>query len=505
MATLKWRRAAAPVVLTLLAAAGMLTCAMPVAQAYILKKTDTCKPGQRWDTSRPVKLRVVGDSAFDYFKQRGNAPTLTDLARLDQDVKAVIALYNAIPGSKLVLEQDTGITGDSSLSTASNENWGTQTIMIGFTNEVANTSATAEAWTTGNPDDGCTRTRAHIQFRKDFYWIFGPPETTDVDGRSFTTAEQVPPAKAKTRTFLGILTHEMGHALGLEHPDDDYAVMAQSFRTWVRTKDDTLRTRLMPDDTRGILALYGTAGVTPPLDISVTNSWYKPAKASFDACTTQIAAVDAAAQALSKATGLPITGQFPAGGIFKGEYAELFIALANAQDALQACEDSKNAIQVDNCAVSSRADDWADLLSGVNAFCGVNTKGSTYPKVSDEICPGKQIQVRYTLNNHTSLREVLVKSEVWFSTDTRLNAFKGSDIKSPDVRDYTLKAATSASIGQVFRVPDTVPQEKTLYVFVRAVPHDQTTGTSLWDADVDPWNNAIMVRHGITVSQAACR
>ena len=49
----------------------------------------------------------------------------------------MIDLYNAIPGSSLVLEYDTGITGDSSLGEPEDENYGTQMIVIGFTDGVA--------------------------------------------------------------------------------------------------------------------------------------------------------------------------------------------------------------------------------------------------------------------------------------------------------------------------------------------------------------------------------
>ena len=417
----------------------------------------------------------------------------------------MIDLYNAIPGSRLALQLGSGITGDSDLNGPSVDNFGAQTIVIGFTNDVAKGSPSAEAWTSGDPKDGCTRTRAHILIRKDFYWIFGPPDTTDVDGRSFATVVQpLPTNSAPARTFLGILTHEMGHAVGLVHPDNDYAVMAQSFRTWFRGKDEILHTRLLPDDTAGVLALYGMSSFTPPLDVSVSNSWFKSAEAQFSSCTTEISKVNAAAKAVSDATGLPITGQFPAGGIFKGEYADLFAALANAQDALGACQDAKNAIQVDNCQVSSRGDDWADRLSGVSAFCGVNNKDSTYPKVSSTVCPGQQVQIRYTLNNHTKLRDVLVKSEAWFSPDPKLNVQNGGDLQSPDIREYTLKAATSANPGHVFRLPANTPVGQTLYVFVRAIPYDAATGASLFTTEADQWNNAIMVRHSIKVDPAAC-
>jgi hypothetical protein len=296
----------------------------------------------------------------------------------------------------------------------------------------------------------------------------------------------------------------MGHALGLAHPDNDYAVMAQNFRTWFRGTNHVLRTRLLPDDTAGILALYGKAGASKPLDVSATATWYKSAEQQFSSCTTQIAQVNAAVQALRKATGLPIDSEFPADAIFKGEYADLFQALANAQEALRACEESKNAMQLAYCKVSSRGDTWADRVKGDDVFCAVNGKSSSYAPVAARICPGQSVQLRYSLNNHTSLKDVLVRSEVWFSKDTQLNAMDGSDSRSPDIREFTVKAADSATIGQTFRLPANTPSGDTLYVFVRAIPYDVTTKASLWDSDADPWNNATMMRQTIKADSTVC-
>ena len=157
------------------------------------------------------------------------------------------------------------------------------------------------------------------------------------------------------------------------------------------------------------------------------------------------------------------------------------------------------------CKVSSRGDTWADRMKKDDVFCGVNNAGSSYAPVSSRVCPGQYVQLRYSLNNHTSLKDVLVKSEVWFSKDTTLNAMDGSDTQSPDIREFTVEAADSATIGQTFRLPANTRSGETLYVFVRAIPYDIATGASLWDADIEPWNNATMMRHTITADSSVCR
>jgi hypothetical protein len=280
-----------------------------------------------------------------------------------------------------------------------------------------------------------------------------------------------------------------------------------------------LHTQLLPDDTAAILALYGGSNDRVPLDVSVTNTWYQSDADQFaSACSAQSAAVNKATDALSAASGISLARMVPTNSSGGGSQTtnqsgngDLVQALTDASLALQACKDGLNAMQIKHCLVSSRADDWVNLVKHsrgavVTALCGVNADPSTFPAVSNKVCPGKQVQLRYTLNNHTKLREVLVKAEVWFSSDMTLNTTDGNDVQSADVRESTLPAANSKPVGNVFRLPAKVPADAKgqTYVFVRAVPYDSQSNASLLDTESDQMNNAVMTPDVVKVDTSGC-
>jgi hypothetical protein len=59
-------------------------------------------------------------------------------------------------------------------------------------------------------------------------------------------------------------------------------------------------------------------------------------------------------------------------------------------------------------------------------------------------------------------------------------------------------------MGRVFGVPGSVVEGEEYWVFVRAVPHDPETGERLFAVDADIWNNVVLIRDKVTVSDAAC-
>jgi hypothetical protein len=305
-------------------------------------------------------------------------------------------------------------------------------------------------------------------------------------------------------TFLGILTHEMGHAVGLSHAKDHYATMDQGFKTWFRGPNHVMRTGLLPDDMAGILALYSTSQARNHLDISVTRTWFESSAEQAD-CGAEAAALRAAERDRDQwqvvVAGLP-GGR---GDVAQAAYQAALNAVAVARSALDSCENAFSAKQRYNCEVSSRADLWADR-EDEDVPCGLNSEsGSAYPPASAQVCPGGQVQLRYTLNNHGAFRDADVRAEVWFSTDKELDVRRRrEELQSLDVRETFVPAGTSLNMGRVFGVPGSVVEGEEYWVFVRAVPHDPETGERLFAVDADIWNNVVLIRDKVTVSDAAC-
>ncbi len=395
--------------------------------AYDLYNEANCSPGRKWGTVNTVKVRFLQDSFTDYMADRGvsiySAEYWAAYWPMMDDIYAVIDEYNAITGISLELEYAGLITGDDNLDPFSTDDFQNHSIIIGFS-DGPNTSNLA--WSVPHPDDVCTNTEAHVAFKKTYTWVFGTPATTDVDGKYFDGGY----------SFRSVLLHEVGHAVGLAHPPDEYAVMANGTKAWTRGPGEVPQVELLPDDLRGIVALYGNGGARN-FDVSVTNTWFLP-------------------------LGHPDN---------------------NANDALQ----------TQNCKVSARASAYAPP-EDEEVSCGV---GAT-----NDVCPGAYVQLRYTINNKSTETLDMVE-QVWFSLDDDLEVNGAAmDAKSPDERNSTVNAESSATMGRVFRVPAGTPNGQ-YRVFARVVPYS-TSGVSRWPDDEDKWNNSILVRSFIDVDTNAC-
>jgi hypothetical protein len=246
-------------------------------------------------------------------------------------------------------------------------------------------------------------------------------------------------------SFRAVLLHEMGHALGLAHPATGYAVMDHGTKAWTRGPNEVPQMELLPDDIDGLRALYGNGGGND-FDVSVTNTWFLP-------------------------------------------------------ESFYPDDDAAN--QIEHCWVSSRGDAYVPMEDGAMEWCGVNVAPSQYDEVGYDVCPGRYLQLRYTVNNKSD-QTVDLEEQVWLSLDDDLEvAGAAADLRSPDVRRSTIGPERSAPSGRVFRVPASAP-DGTYAVYARVVPYHTVTGFSLWSQDEDQWNNSIRVRGRINVDSSVC-
>ncbi len=417
-----------------LAAAAAIAMGSQPASAYKLYTSDGCANGKKWDTSTPVQVKLLYDSFIAYEDGKGINDFYTrtkDLLNLMNDVNLVVDEYNSAYGIDIKLEVGTAITGDDNLDES--DDFGDHTIVIGFTDIPKNNPA----WTPTTDDGNCSYLQTHLYLRKSDTWNFEVPADLAVDGKSSGGAY----------FFRSILLHEMGHALGLSHPETGYAVMDHGTKVWTRGKDDTLAVELLPDDLAGLRALYGNGGARE-FDISVTNTWYLP----------------------------------------ETEYP-----------------DEPAAHQIKMCTVSSRGDDYfTPTGTKETGFCGINfDKGSKYPTVSNRVCPGKDLQIRYALNNRSD-QTVITEEQIWLSQDDDLEVNGAAmDIELTQTRSWTLVPG-SASIGRHYTVDASTPDGE-YRVYVRVVPYDAATGASLWPNDTNQWNNSTRVPGTIVVDSAVCQ
>ena len=479
------------------------------SSAYQLSDTDTCKPGARWSTSAPVKVKLLSLSLTDYvqrhLKQIDNG--LLALSQAIADIQSVVDEYNAVNGSTLKLEYAGPILDDSDLGDYDEDQFGSHTIVVGFTDDPP-PSNSVPAWTPEYSGDKCTYDRRHIRFSKKDLWTFGLPEYTVADGKHFGIGT----------SFRAVLLHEMGHAVGLQHALAEYAVMDHGTKAWTRGKDEVPTMQLLPDDSTALRILYPVPGgfaVKP--DISLTNTWFLSAadrthyntvnnKAHKD-CQSAENSLDQLKQSreqqvtvMKELSGHPLEAA-------TDRLNQIDAEIASATQTLNDCyyrEDEAG--QIPNCQVSTAGDTVSNPGDGDAVFSGVISKPDPKTKpIGNVAYPGDLVQLRYTVNNKTPYK-VKLNEEIYFSIDERLD-ISGSqaDLRSPDQYESELVDTwTSKSLDRTVRVPSTAKPGECYYVFARVIASDAHSGETVFDAEQDHWNNSIRLPGILQIATSVC-
>ena len=488
----------------------------PHSFAYRLSDTDTCSPGARWSTSSPVKVKLLSLSLSDYvqghLKKIDNG--LLALSQAVADIQSVVDEYNAVNGSTLKLEYAGPILDDSDLGDYDEDQFGSHTIVVGFTNAKDPSNSSAPAWTPEYSGDKCTYDRRHIRFRKDIDWQFGGPQYTVADGKYFGIGV----------SFRAVLLHEMGHAVGLQHALAEYAVMDHGTKAWTRGKDEIPTMQLLPDDSTALRILYPVSGgFTVKPDVSLTNTWFLSAagRMQYNAvhnkrhtnCQSEENSLDQLKQ--SREQQVTVMKQLSGHSLeaANDRLTQIDVAIASATKTLTDCyyhEDE--AAQFPNCQVSTAGDTVADPGDGdvdarsLPVFCGVISKQDPKTKpIGNVAYPGDQVQLRYTVNNRTPYR-VKLSEEIYFSVDERLDISGGhADLRSPDKNESeVVDPWTSKSLDRTVRIPSAAKSGACYYVFAHAIASDANSGKTVFDAEQDHWNNSIRLPGTLGIAVSGC-
>lgn len=473
--------------------------------AYVFYKTSTCSPspGAKWSTANTINVYFLIDSLTDYHTVNGITGQWSDYIDAVDDIEAIVEEYNTVDGSELTLQYAGPILGDNNLDDYGVDVFSNDSIVIGFTDLSAASNPAAPAWAPNNPNDSCTYSSRHIYFKKSTIWTFSEPDTSDVNGKYFGGGT----------SFRAVLLHEMGHSVGLAHETDEYAVMNHGTKAWTRGSGEVMQMELLPDDIQGINSLYNDGSLAQDLDISITNTWFMSAAERTDYNRENDIRNTGCDDIEGEITELEIERsqllavipflQGPGLAAALAQLANIEAQIATEEENLDDCYYTETtAAQIQQCKVSSRGDLYADKEDEL-VFCGVNaTPVSNYPVVSNNVCPGDYVQLRFTINNKSLYEDADVDLQMWISQDDDLEVNGANqDYKSEDIREAAVSTSTSISNGRVFRIPDNVPLSNSPYrVFVRAVPFDVNNGASLWWDDVDRWNNSIRVRGNLDIN-----
>jgi hypothetical protein len=215
---------------------------------------NTCAPGRNWATNGTVAVRLHLPSMEAVFSP-------AERVAIAADIQYVIDQVNGVSGSELELDFGVGLTSPTDFDPK--VDIFVNTIVIGFVDKPNR----APAWMDGGTSQPCDFTHNNIAFNTDKGWRFGTPEDQGranpwMNGRTFKGDFM----------FRAILLHEMGHAIGLHHPNNKYAVMDHGEKSWTNGSGD-VEMRYLPDDRVGLRTLYPGPG-QEAVDVTVTDTWF---------------------------------------------------------------------------------------------------------------------------------------------------------------------------------------------------------------------------------------
>lgn len=212
-----------------------------------------------------------------------------------------------------------------------------------------------------------------------------------------------------------VYLHELLHALGLGHANDDYAMTNYGELPWTLNHLGEVAARPLPDDAQGLRALY-PSGDSDAVDFFLTNSWTLPDEQisveTGEACSFPLPDLAISADGQSSLEFQRMTCE-PAFGSRKHDGLEAGFILAD---------------DFDTCGTYDPA-----------------LEGSEYQTMDDE-----WIYASVTLNN-LGMHALELELRAHLSADDYLDA---GDIVSPTVRTVEIPAGSSKNVVRRFRTPD---------------------------------------------------
>lgn len=251
---------------------------------------------------------------------------------------------------------------------------------------------------TPSPSSGCSYTEQHMVVRDPSLASWTWNEPTD-DGVEWYLAGQYTPA----RSFRTVYTHELLHALGFAHEDDDYSMLNNNDRPYFNESPGSM-VQPLPDDITALRYAYPAAGDSTQLRL--TNTWVWSGFVFPPTCDVT--------------TAMPqMFNCLPSLGV------------ANADR------------YTDNGSTGTCAKRDPDGIP----TCGVNVNGGPG---STSVTPCDDLRMAVTIAN-TGTRDLDLDIELWFSVD---DVWDIGDVPSTTVRHSTVQAGDSVNRRRMFEVPE---------------------------------------------------